>query len=91
MKLTKLQRYTLYCIMMAEVGEKFFMRAGICSLLKITTHSSSDNLSVQIEELPELIIQKPKKMYDIIYWFMPLDWTERKKILQKAIELTHPK
>lgn len=96
MKLSKIQRYTLYCILLeeAETSKAFLRRTGdgLCHLIETVTNMWPTNYypylsnSVPFSDIaPEL--NRYKNM-DSIYWFN--NWDERIEALKQCIKETHP-
>lgn len=100
MKLTKLQRYTAYCMIEEEILSGYFSY-GFCIYIE-------DMFGLKDEEITERIIQKyfpelwnkrPKKLYQKetkilgALWFEPFSLesnSRRKNIIKQCIEETHP-
>lgn len=68
MKLTRLQRYTAYCIMLEELEDYLLKRPdfhiaydGFCFLL--FRLFDSDDMKTSIDCFPELLNRKPKNAY----------------------------
>lgn len=92
-KLTKLQRHTAYCIILAEIERREkedLSTVGLCHLLK------EMGWKCEINKLPELRKRKPKPkdMYSDLYgrtgfWDKPSVWDKRKQWLRECIEETY--
>lgn len=84
MRLTKLQRYTIYCVLLSEKNDRLF--GGICSLWgKLFEDASWMKLRYI---LPELHKKRTRgKRFDE-YWFGTHE--ERIAALQQCINETHP-
>lgn len=100
MKLTKLQRYTAYCLMLEEaqspsyfifkneVDSRLSTDCGLCRLFKVLFDSGDFYNSPQ-ETLPELYNKMPNTSS---VWF-PQDkhgWQQRIALLKQCIIETHP-
>ena len=96
MKLTKLQRYTLYCILLEEaekdypyyigefpVGSK---ENGFCWMYNCITNSGELYYDFHLM-LPELYEKRTVKLSNRYYFN---SWDERIKALKQCIEETHP-
>lgn len=87
MKLTKLQRYTIYCIMLAEFNEE---PDGLCLIWyhifdERRWHNDDNNLRYI---LPEIWEKGNKNVWDRAQWFSsPL---KRLAALEACVEETHP-
>ena len=94
MKLTKLQRYTLYCILLEEAEDiDFYDDYGFCHLIQDITglyprwnSVISENHVLFNDLCPELSRYRPPCFK--WYWFN--NWDERIKALKQCIEETHP-
>lgn len=95
MKLTKLQRYTLYCILLEE-AENINIRnsSGLCKLISDVTgwwpyfHDYLDCTDwIPFEKLAPELFKYNNDVYGL-YWFA--NWGERIKALKQCIEETHP-
>ena len=94
MKLTKLQRYTLYCILLEEADNltRYIKMGGLCGLITDVTglfptvyfgYIFRDEIPFK-DIAPELL----KYKNDRLYWFD--NWDERIQALKQCIEETHP-
>ncbi len=93
MKLTKLQRYTAYCIMEKEMkfGEEMFI--GFCGLIDElfdieTCIWQEDGFPAFREYFPEIMARITKDEFKDVVLFN--NWEERKEALKQAIAETHP-
>ena len=99
MKLNKLQRYTIYCIMLEEVENNLirYQHAGLCYLFTIVLNYPDEYAScIPIHSefsfyrgfnmFPELY----RKFYRCDNSFYFNCWEERIAALKKCIEETHP-
>lgn len=102
MKLTKLQRYTAYTLMLTEAQSKNYIegRGGylcLCflayDLFSLSIHGTvgeeteEDNFKITF---PELLNKRPKELYKDAYWFNPNDHKSRIELLKQCIQETHP-
>lgn len=86
--LNKLQRYTLYCIMLAEAELEPEKYDGFCEMLYILTPVKTSLIAkflynqgdIKLKSLPELNIKKPKisSWEHWPYWYPEKQWDERK-------------
>lgn len=84
MKLTKLQRYTAYCIILEE------FESGDC-LCKIWERITDDESWWYLNEiLPELFAKRTLRYSDVITFWFNNDF-ERVAALQQCIKETEPK
>lgn len=102
MKLTQLQRYTAYCIMLkeAEYGSyKTYLGyrkkyEGFCNMATVILKNHIDPILKDGEmqqTFPELWEKKPIKLYSPEgLWFKDHDWKLRIPLLKQCIEETHP-
>lgn len=88
MKLTKLQRYTAYCILYCEVN-------GYLGLCRAAWDNFGNTFSIE-ESLPELFNKKSGNYFSFgemyengRYWFKNNE--ERRSALKKCISETEPK
>jgi len=95
MKLTKEQRHSIYCIMLAEAEnptiEKCFMfnysstDYGFCNMLSRIFPGYNRYNSDLFLSLTELQNKKPKRIKDNnTYWFKSGNWTKRKQLLKQC-------
>lgn len=95
MKLTKLQRYTAYCILQAEINgySKEMRYDGFCNLINslfgIQLCISNDSYWKPFREtFPEIVKRATIDIVDEA--FMYKNWKERKEALKQCILETHP-
>ena len=96
MKLTKLQRYTLYCILLEEAEKNYqnnylgdIRRSrdnGFCFMYKMITHTD-DLYGCMKYMTPELFSKRTTHSWDV---FIFKNWNERIKALKQCIKETHP-
>lgn len=104
MKLTKLQRYTAYCIMLHESeinlkkiishGQLYIKDSwGFCEMIERLTEGK-----IGVVDLPELLSRKPKYIEFSGRWWPAIykdygaeeGWEQRIAALKACIEETHP-
>jgi uncharacterized protein YydD (DUF2326 family) len=105
MRLTKEERFTLYCIMLSDFENclnkelAYTMTDGFCYYLANEygikdTYNAYDDIIEQ--QLPELKRKKPKKVSFFGLWFPSNKYRQLKglesriELLKKCIEETHP-
>jgi hypothetical protein len=98
MKLNKLERFTAYCILLAEAEEilnqrKDFLNngsGGFCDILECILSVDCLNNPIEKVGLKELAHKKPHN-YNL-YWFSNNigGWKQRIQLLKQCIKETHP-
>ena len=95
MRLTKLQRYTAYCIMMAEIeGDQNHVENAKHGLCYLVMEVFGDFNGKYLTPFDEIIKRKPRNLADGPYWFersTSFGWSKRIAVLKKAISETEPK
>lgn len=90
MKLTKDERYTAYCIMLAEVEE--YYETGFCYMVHKVFNVPYDKTEHLLSFLPELLSKEPTVHYrhHEAFWFADKKsgWRHRIAILKKCIKET---
>jgi hypothetical protein len=100
MKLTKLQRYTMYCILLQEIEERkvegsinlgrYYLGSNITGICDLMAHilEQYEHLFYITEMYGLLELEKFKPLDRGCYWVDSVD--ERIAALKKCIEETHP-
>lgn len=89
-KLTKLQRYTAYCCMLAEFDSFYNSCNFFCTAAMIIGIGGGLDDGVIEKYFPELWEHKPPQYFTAKCWFSYDDTDKRIAILKQCIEETHP-
>jgi hypothetical protein len=86
MKLNKLERFTAYCILLAEIeGGGWIVSYGFCWMYS-KVFDDSDIYDHFESILPELYAKRTNRISNYLF----RSWKERKQALIESIKETHP-